>query len=337
LIQNLVIGEIGSKNSSHINSIRIDGGSAAKSLIIQNLTIKEDLILTDFSAGNDILVTDCSVDGRFGVSNLICQNQIRILRGQVNCLQIEFIEDKSYLKITGISFKSILLMGCANLGYMQWNGLKPQPGSKISILNSIMGKWDIVNCDFSKVDMEIYSSKITDAFYTNTIFPELLCVPATITGETVQTVLRDGYNQLKTIAQKQNDRKLYLHYQAAELRSYKSTLKLWHDWKTIFQLWAMKTSNEYGTSWWKGVKFVVVCNLFFVILCFGFRPIQLDCIGIGNFVGLFLSSLSSLIALPKLISTTSNWEMNWFYVSRIPLAFGIYQTIAAFRKFGKSE
>ena len=191
---------------------------------------------------------------------------------------------------------------------------------------------------FRKTNTVIYSSKITDAFYTNTKFSELLSLPEKIKkSESPHDILRDGYNQLKTLAQKQNDRKMFLHFQAAELRSFYETLT-WNKSEryTKFQLLASKVSSEYGTDWWKGVKFVLICNLIFVIVCFSLRPINVSCTGIGNFLNLFLSSLS-LISTPKILTAESNWEMNWFYLSRIPLAFGIYQTIAAFRKFGKSE
>jgi hypothetical protein len=221
---------------------------------------------------------------------------------------------------------------------MQWNNIKPTKDAIIEVCNAVMGKWDIINCDFSNTSFVIYSSKITEAFYTNTKFPEILSLPEKIEEkENPQDIFRDGYNQLKTIAQKQNDRKMFLHFQAAELRSYYETLT-WnkHDRYTKFQLLASKVSSDYGTSWWKGVKFVLICNLMFIVVCFGLRPINFSWSGIGNCLNLFLSSLS-LISTPKILTAESNWEMNWFYLSRIPLAFGIYQTIAAFRKFGKSE
>jgi hypothetical protein len=57
--------------------------------------------------------------------------------------------------------------------------------------------------------------------------------------------------------------------------------------------------------------------------------------GLGIYFSGYLSSIFSLITVPKYFETT--WEVNWFYFSRLFIAFGIYQTIAAFRKFGKSE
>ncbi len=259
--------------------------------------------------------------------------KLNITECELKSLSIWDVQDKLYLNISDSTIEKIILDGLINYGYMQWNHLRV---GTIELEECVMGKWDLVNCDFYQSKLTIYSSKITDTFYTNTRFPDKICVPSKFTQkQSKHDILRDGYNQLKTIAQKQNDRRMFLHYQAAELESYFRTISFKETPATWFQLFAMKWSNDFGTKWTWGVVFVLVVNLLMVSLSYCFRPLQINAEGVGNFLSGYLSSISSLITVPKYFQ--SNWEVNWFYIGRIPLAFGIYQTIAAFRKFGKSE
>ena len=332
-----------------LKSISVTNGDLLRMSLMDSF-IEDSIGLLGCKIETDISIVSCIVSGYIHFHTTQIENSIYLSGSQINnihfnnisfkTLAIPSIPENGTVKLQTIHFESLYTDdNFTNLGYMKWsNFVALSSGSKIEIMNSMMGKWDIINCNFSETTMIFFGSKITDAFYTNTHFPAILHLPNGAFNEKLRhEILRDGYNQLKTLAQKQNDRGMYLHYQAEELKSYHETLKGEKNHRaTRFQLWAMSVSNNYGTSWWKGVKFVAGINLTFVIVCFWHRTPQFDCSGIGNFFNLYLSSLS-LISIPKILSTDSNWEMNWFYISRIPLAFGIYQTIAAFRKFGKSE
>ena len=121
------------------------------------------------------------------------------------------IPEKSKMVFTKSKFdKAIVAENYTNLGYMQWSDLETNGGTIILIKNAVLGKFDIINCDLYSCKMFIIGSKITDAFYTNTRLPDVLSIPEKLPNP--NDILRDGYNQLKTIAQKQNDRKMFLHY-----------------------------------------------------------------------------------------------------------------------------
>jgi hypothetical protein len=326
--------------SFHLNHVAI-----AKKLFVIDTNFNDDLFIDATNIESDLKIIKSRCDRKFLVNrcqseNLLLAegnnfNELNVSWGNYKSICLPNVREKQSLLLSSTKFSTIICnLYFINLGYMQWNSLKPSSEAKIIIEDSIMGKWDIVDCDFENVNMVIYSSKIIDAFYVNTIFPLELGLPD-ITNhiDNKHDILRDGYNQLKTLAQKQNDRKMFLHYQAAELRSYYATLHWYTNFRTWFQLTAMKWSNNFGASWARGVAFVGIANLFFIIVSFSCR--DFDITQAGSFIAYYFEFLFSVVRKPDFIS--GSWETTWYFISRIFIAFGIYQTVTAFRKFGKSE
>jgi hypothetical protein len=321
-------------SSTFNHSLRITSGSIEKNLRI-NQTIFHDFNIYDLDLTGQAYIDDSKINNELRVQHLNkCENFI-IIRSEIKDFHLPIIiyNGASY-RLIDIAFSRIFVTNSfSNHGYMQWNNLTPLPDAEVIIENAIMGKWDIVNCNFENVKMILYSSKITDGFYTNTKFPSKLKTQNHVMPIDDYDILRDGYNQLKTLAQKQNDRKMFLHYQAEELRSYYATLHWKKNFHTWFQLFAMKYSNYFGTSWPRGVVFVGIANLFFIVVSFSCR--DFDITQAGSFIAYYFEFLFSVVRKPDFIS--GSWETTWYFISRIFIAFGIYQTVAAFRKFGKSE
>ena len=362
-LNNLIIAHSIFNNELEFSNVQFSGGAYFNEVQFKSfssyyctynyLTIDESkfsgaIELSHDTVNTSLSVINCENLSSLGIESLQIENHIYLTGSTINDLLIvdttfqnfhmKYVPEKGTMRLTNIKFRQLTtLLGFTNLGYMQWNNLQLDQDSEIQITNAIMGRWDIVNCDFSKTEMIIYSSKITDAFYTNTKFPKRLKAPSEFVGKKKEhDILRDGYNQLKTIAQKQNDRGMFLDFQTEELHSFLMTLAPRKDWRTIFQLVAMRISNEYGANWVRGVIFVLLINLVFVSLAYSQRSFQLDTSGLSNYLIGYISSIFSLLTVPQKYFV-SNWEVIWFYISRIFIAFGIYQTIAAFRKFGKSE
>ncbi len=126
---------------------------------------------------------------------------------------------------------------------------------------------------------------------------------------------------------------MFVHFQGEELRSFNSTLTWQEDFRTKLQLTAMWLSNDYGNNWSRGVAFLLFFNLLFLIISSLDRDFNLA--AYSTFIAEFFEFLFAFTTKPKFIA--SNWGVIWFYVSRIFILFGVYQTIAAFRKFGKSD
>ena len=107
-------------------------------------------------------------------------------------------------------------------------------------------------------------------------------------------------------------------------------------------LYFNKYSNNFGTNWALGVIFTIVSSLVTYILIlqqiFNELEFQLNLVGIGNFLrGLVnVLNVTEWRTVQFFEETPTNWQYIILFIGRILVAYGIYQTIQAFRKFGKS-
>jgi hypothetical protein len=314
----------------HLGYSSIDGSYSVSNFQSSRMEVLKTTV-------NDIISIDdeCTFE-YFNIDETVFSKKVSIRNSSLKLFKLHSIPEKMSMNISSIDFQRINIQdGFSNLGYMQWHNLYPNKYSQIEILTSIMGKWDIVSCDFSKINMVIYSSKITDAFYTNSKFPDELSLPEKISDkENPHDILSDGYNQLKTIAQKQNDRKVFLHFQAAELKSYFNSISICRNPFTKIQLAFLWASSNFGTSWVQGIIFTLICNLIFLTLLL--KDWDLDCFRHEpNYLNQYVDFLISAFNKPSFVIT--GYENLIYLLDKIFVTFGIYQTIAAFRKFGKSE
>lgn len=107
-------------------------------------------------------------------------------------------------------------------------------------------------------------------------------------------------------------------------------------------LWFNKNSNEFGGNWVAGINFTI----FVVLITYSFILLPISCnlkfsltsAGVSN----FLKSLVDILNLTDWNEMTifgeklTNWQYIFLFIGRIFVAYGVYQTIQAFRKFGKS-
>ena len=106
-------------------------------------------------------------------------------------------------------------------------------------------------------------------------------------------------------------------------------------------LWFNKNSNNFGTNWFIGVNFTTLVALitYVVITLFSSNvTLQLNAEGVGNFLKalvdvLNLTDWNDMTILGKKLN---NWQYITLFIGRIFIAYGIYQTVQAFRKYGKS-
>ena len=106
-------------------------------------------------------------------------------------------------------------------------------------------------------------------------------------------------------------------------------------------LWFNKNSNNFGTNWFIGLNVTTLVALitYVVISLLSSNVIlQFDAEGVGN----FLKGLVKIINVTEWSDITfleqelTNWQYIFLFIGRIFIGYGYYQTIQAFRKFGKS-
>jgi uncharacterized protein YjbI with pentapeptide repeats len=137
-----------------------------------------------------------------------------------------------------------------------------------------------------------------------------------------------------------NDNITTMDYQVQEMDLYSKELK-WRNRGDIANkivLFFNKISNKYGSKWSRGVLFtVVVAFIFFIlILFFGSKS---DVRSIEVWVKGFIGTLN-IFNFAEDFAGQNGVRLNAIgailaYLSKIFVSYGIYQTVAAFRKHGK--
>lgn len=106
-------------------------------------------------------------------------------------------------------------------------------------------------------------------------------------------------------------------------------------------LWFNKNSNIFGTDWVVGINFTILVTLVAYIIILYSSPNLLflpNLEGVGNFLkGLVdILNLTDWNDITILGEKPTSWQYVFLFIARIFVAYGVYQTIQAFRKFGKS-
>lgn len=148
---------------------------------------------------------------------------------------------------------------------------------------------------------------------------------------------------LKGQLQKSENKIEYLKYNALEQRKYLQTLKLSDSDFYVLKLNSM--SNNFGTDWFKGAKFTLKTSMSFYILIILVNSFISSTYPLKFNTNLELASPSFIIS--EFLKFTFTFGFNnediqsngylylIFIISKIFISYGIYQTITAFRKFGK--
>lgn len=171
-----------------------------------------------------------------------------------------------------------------------------------------------------------------------------------ITGNLLESKLKiktipDRYTAclLKHQSIKRNNFIDALSYKSKELSLYKKELKDRKHSAEIILLWLNTASNNNGLSWLRGVGFTIfVAILFFWAINYvGINNARIFVIDwrferFGDVWGQFLEMFNLINYREKFEPLTLNeWGATLVMLSKIFIGYGIYQTISAFRKFGK--
>ncbi|GIM55405.1 pentapeptide repeat-containing protein [Capnocytophaga cynodegmi] len=107
-------------------------------------------------------------------------------------------------------------------------------------------------------------------------------------------------------------------------------------------LWFNKNSNDFGTNWMVGVNFTLFVGLITYLLVLIPLTDKLDFIPDFEGIGYFLKYYGELLnpmswnSIKPFGQELNNWQYIVSFIGRIFIGYGYYQTIQAFRKYGKS-
>lgn len=164
--------------------------------------------------------------------------------------------------------------------------------------------------------------------------------PLALSGTDI-THIADEYTAriLKHEASKDSNNFLALELRAEEMKKHGEKLKWFKNPFEKFVFWLNKKSNTYGLNWQKGILFtLIIWFLFFSAFIlirdgWGDTFIWTDPEYLNEAVNYFwiFNGMQGL-------SPQTNWcEILPFFLGKIFIAYGIYQTITAFRKHGQNK
>lgn len=277
------------------------------------------------------------------------------------------------LRLLAVEINKLEMFYWQNSGAVYFSSVKPCGDKPVwSITHSQTGNWRLHDCSFEGLDyLEISNSDLNGLRYASIVwFKTWMLVaekwrdPANKKREIIKNVRwtklpksdeyligirnrRELYRMLKEAAENQQDRIQSLRFQQREMYAYQRELLLTQRFYNPdrLALWAGRTNNH-GLNWIKPVLLALVITAFFYIgIVIGIDPaISTSDIfhsgaawqQIAGHWGIFPQLLNPAHSLERMVNDRvaihpATWYLD--YTHRLTIAFFIFQTVAAFRKF----
>jgi hypothetical protein len=281
----------------------------------------------------------------------------------VNNLSLQGINSNCIISFELILVKSLKLLNYSNFSTTQFFGVEAdgKKDSKLEIIDSFLGKTHFSTINFKtfyKIDIDrsilteitatyvswfnkeqIESSRLKISYYS----------AQKIGYEIAKNELnQEIFRQLKFAMEKQGDRIQYLKFRELEIESYRQVIKRKNNKlnQDRLILW-LGLTNQHGQDWFRPVWMACISLFLFTLLIIISQSdqlkwtVSLDFVSIKNTLIIYCNNL---FIFWHLLNPTHNidvlgkikgWTLFWDFLSRLFLAFFIYQTISAFRKFSK--
>jgi len=157
---------------------------------------------------------------------------------------------------------------------------------------------------------------------------------------------RESFRLIRSELLKVNNKFESLYYHSKELIIYEQNLTFKNHFGEKFMLWINRISTNHGLNWIRGVLFTVFTAVLFYILYLIVLPIRPFRFGWVSWESFFKASNNTVEYFLKFLLVTHDFDfmqqfspnsINYFldFISKIFISYGIYQTVQAFRKYGK--
>ncbi|MEP6683032.1 MAG: hypothetical protein ABJA35_07225 [Parafilimonas sp.] len=198
------------------------------------------------------------------------------------------------------------------------------------------------NCEFSDVASfkHIVCSKLE-------VSKAIFLKGADFLNANVKAADRETFRIIKNEFLRINNQVEAIHFRSKEMKAYEKELREQRNYSELFLIYFNKISNNHGLSWFRGLCFTLttaIISFMFYLLSLKQLPFQW---GWKNFES-YSNACSIVIKyfIRFLIITHDLDFMNRYqpsalsflidFICKIFIGFGIYQTIQAFRKYGKN-
>lgn len=293
-------------------------------------------------------ISNCNYNETLNLNNFTDENSNMIMIGMDGVNQGSIIFERVYadftlggINLAHIYFKDLhlhtfYLSEYQNIGSLSFLNIKS--GIFFVINDSISGKLNFLNTDINIFQEIIIANSDIDGANFNKYPSKILSSsksPKAGYGINKKNEhisnLKNVYNQLKKIARTKGDIDNANRFESLEHRQLLFSKKISFD---SLLLLLNLVSNNNGRSWFQGVLFTLITGLIFFIL-------YLKTVGISfQFDECYQEYVLFITSFPKL-EIVSYYNDTWqtqliIWLSRIFISYGIYQTVAAFRKYGKT-
>lgn len=309
-------------------------------IVIKDITIKEQ---ARFTAKHDVFFD--SIDITVTPQLL---GEISFIGFQLqDSLTLRGFNKNADLRFIAVSAHTIIFLDYINWGttsFLHLSSYLPDDKSYFTCLGpTYMGNMIFDGSDLASfTNIQILDSSLIGIKYTNLKWPSPeRIVPYPTVDERYWIKKREIYRQLKYCAEDNKDRIQALTFKSYELDAYQRTLNWKENASDLLMLWLNKLSNNHGLSWIRGVMFTIIsCFIFYFIfyLCqddfmakYFFWENLLKYFwlpnGIDDLISFLKSSPNIFTCIMGVIS---------YFLGKIFIAYGIFQTISAFRKYVKN-
>lgn len=212
-------------------------------------------------------------------------------------------------------------------------------GRYLVIQDSIVGNLDFINSDINIFKEIVIADSRLKGICLNKYPDEILSSSLDPTigygikdNSTKKENLKSIYTQLKEVAKTNGDFDNANKFKSLEHKQLLKIKKISPDSILLFLNWI---SNNNGQSWLRGVLFTIIVSVLFCVLYF--VTLNIKCHQYPNYeeIILYITSYPKL-ELEQFRSQNNKWSISLvIWLARIFISYGIYQTITAFRKYGK--
>lgn len=301
------------------------------SLKIENLNLSNNNFKQIFSFYSPIQVENDSVSISIDGTNsgsLVFEEFKGFI--DIKCINFGFI----YLK--NIESNIVIIKEFQNNGLLSISKLK---GNFLMIEDSNIGKTEFIDTDLRDFrEIVIANSLLNNAIFA--IYPFSIRSYSRdarlgfgINKKDSNKNLGNVYKQLKQVALSNKDIDVASRYQSLEYKHLMKNKRFYQQDK--FLLWLNNISNSNGYSWLRGIIFTLLIS----IVCFSIY---------GNIIGLCYEDEDIIFNYVSFFTSFPRLELKGYdnesiqakiiiWISRLSISYGIYQTIAAFRKYGKAN
>ena len=327
-IRNLTIHSCSFEMDMHLNIQKI------KYLDLSNNNFKQLFHFNNYASRNDRInylqkqKIGVSINGTNQGNIIIEQGYLYVNLSNINFGNIIFKDlDISHLYIKDFQNEGNITF--SNIDSGEYFVIQDSITGNINFLNfdvNIFEEIVIANSTLNGINFNIYPNKIL-SYSKNPI------MGFGISNKTKSiSNLKSIYNQLKHISRNKGDIDSSIKFQALEYKALLRSKKIDYDTVLLLLNWL---SNDNGRSWPRGVIFTLVIGLLFFTLYLKTIGTSFNLYYHYQDYIVFISSFPKL-ELEKYSCENNNWTTKLVvWLSRIFISYGIYQTIAAFRKYGK--